>query len=179
MVEVSDADLTRWLKDEDSKCYEDRLFRLKFLAEQTPTGSYWSFDGLTGKYLFEEARYCFVYGQFLATILLGIAYLETALAASFYASGRNDLQRAPFSELLNEALSVGLISTDEHQEMNRVRNERNAYGHYRRPSHEGRIENRAFGADASEGNELPYDIIERDATAVMRLLLRIVGKGIL
>ena len=179
MVEVSDADLTRWLKDEDFKCYEDRLFRLKFLAEQTPTGSYWSFDGLTGKYLFEEARYCFVYGQFLATILLGIAYLETALAASFYASGRNDLQRAPFSKLLKEALADGLISVDEYQEMNRVRNERNAYGHYRTPLHEERIECRTFNGEGFEGDELPYDIIERDATAVMRLLLRIVGKGIL
>ena len=84
-----------------------------------------------------------------------------------------------WGKLLNEALSDGLISVDEYQEMNRVRNERNAYGHYRRPSHEGRIESRAFMGEAFEGEELPYDIIERDATAVMRLLLRIAGKGIL
>ncbi len=174
MVGISGADLAKWLIDEDDTCYEDRLFRLKLLAERTPTGNYWSFDGLAGKHLFEEARYCFVYGQFLATVLLGIAYLETALAASFYASGRNDLQTASFSKLLNEALSVGLISIDEYQEMDRVRNERNAYGHYRRPLHEELIESRAL-----KGDELPYDIIERDATAVMRLLLRIIGKGIL
>ena len=94
MNEISDADLANWLRDEDSKCYEDRLFRLKFLAERTPTEGYWSFDGLAGKYLFEEARYCFVYGQCcLAAILLGIASTwKLALAASFYASGRNDLQ---------------------------------------------------------------------------------------
>ena len=179
MNQISDANLANWLRSEDAKCYEGRLSRLKFLAEQTPTGGYWAFDGLTGKYLFEEARYCFVYGQFLATILLGIAYLETTLAASFYASGRNDLQRASFSRLLDEALSEGLISVDEHQEMNRVRNERNAYGHYRRPLHEESIESRAFKGEAFERDELPYDIIEGDATAVMRLLLRIVGKGIL
>ena len=173
MIGISDTDLAKWLRDEDINCYEDRLLRLKFLAERTPE-DYWSFDGLAGKYLFEEARYCFIYGQFLATILLGIAYLETALTASFYASGHDDLQKAPFNKLLNEALSNGLISADEYQEMNRVRYERNAYGHYRRPSHEERIESRAF-----EGDELPYDIIERDATAVMSLLLRIVGKGIL
>ena len=179
MNQVSDADLANWLRDEDFKYYEDRLFRLKFLAERTPTEGYWSLDGLAGKYLFEEARYCFVYGQFQATILLGIAFLEITLAASFYASGRNDLQRASFSELLDEALSVGLISMDEYQEMNRVRNERNTYGHYRKPSHEKRIESRAFKGEASEGDELPYDIIEGDATAVMNLLLRIVGKSIL
>ena len=173
MNQLSDTYLASWLRDEDSKCYEDRLLRLKFLAERTPTEGYWSFDGLTGKYLFEEARYCFVYGQFLATIMLGIAYLETTLAASFYASGRCDLERASFSKLLDEALSEGLISVDEHQEMDRVRNERNAYGHYRRPSHEERIESRAFKGESFEGDELPYDIIERDAAAVMRLLLRI------
>ncbi len=174
MNEISEADLANWLRDEDSKCYDDRLFRLKFLAERTPTEGYWSFDGLDGIHLFEEARYSFVYGQFLATIMLGIAYLERALAASFYASGRNDLQRAPLSKLLDEALSHGLISEDEHQEIDRLRSERNSYGHYRRPLHEKRIESRAL----REG-ELPYDIIERDATAVMRLLLRIVGKTVL
>ena len=42
-----------------------------------------------------------------------------------------------------------------------------------------RIESRAFGGEAFEGDELPYDIIEKDATSVMSLLLRIVGKGIL
>lgn len=111
--------------------------------------------------------------------MLGIAYLEIMLAAYFYASGRNDLQRAPLSKLLDEALSDGLISEDEYREMNQVRNERNAYGHYRSPLHEERIESRAFKGDASAGDDLPYDIIERDATAVMRLLLRTVGKGIL
>ena len=96
MNQISDADLANWLREEDSKCYEDRLFRLKVLAERTPTEGYWSFDGLTGKYLFEEARYCFVYGQFLATILLGIAYLENYARSIFLCIRSQRPSKGPF-----------------------------------------------------------------------------------
>ena len=44
------------------------------------------------KFLFEETRYCFAYGQYLAVIVLGVAFIERTLAAEFYASGRNDLR---------------------------------------------------------------------------------------
>ena len=53
-----------------------------------------SSDGMMAKYLFEETRYCFVYGQYLAVIsVLGMALVERTLAAEFYASGRDDLER--------------------------------------------------------------------------------------
>ena len=74
-----------WLTREDKACYPDRLARLHWLSGMAPKSEFWSFPGgLVAKYLFEEARYCFVYGQFLATIVLGIAYIERTLAALLY-----------------------------------------------------------------------------------------------
>jgi len=65
-----------WLAHEDMNCKSDRVARLDWLASITPEAEYLTFPaGLTAKYLYEEARYSFVYGQFLASILLGFAFI--------------------------------------------------------------------------------------------------------
>ena len=86
---MSNSDLSpeEWLTREDSACREDRLARLDWLVRKMPDVDYLTFPGgLISKHLFEEARYCFVYGQFLAVIVLGLSYIEHTLAALFYGS---------------------------------------------------------------------------------------------
>ena len=162
----------KWLNDEDSRCFEDRLSRLEWLSDNSPAGKYWTFPGgLLAKSLFEEARYCFVYAQFLATILVGLAYIERTLAALFYEAGRNDLQRASLSVLLREAHAEGLIEGSEFQELEIIRNKRNTYAHFRKPGHKDNLEARAI-----LGNEPPYDVVEQDATAVISAALHMVSK---
>ncbi len=162
----------KWLKDEDSKCFEDRLSRLNWLSETSPAAEYWTFSGgLLAKSLFEEARYCFVYAQYLATILLGLAYIERTLAALFYGAGRSDLERQGLSVLLKEAHAEGLIDSTEFQDLERIREKRNAYAHFRRPGHQYSMETRAFLED-----EAPYNIIEQDATTVIAAVFHIVAK---
>ena len=70
-------DSEKWLTHEDTICKPDRVARLDWLTSITPEAEYLTFPaGLTAKYLFEEARYSFVYGQFLASILLGFAFIQ-------------------------------------------------------------------------------------------------------
>ena len=162
-----------WLSGEDSKCFEDRLSRLQWLIDNSPAGEYWAFPGgLLAKSLFEEARYCFVYAQYLATILVGLAYIERTLAALFYGAGRNDLERASLSALLGEAYAEGLIGSGEFRDLERIRENRNSYAHFRRPGHEDSMEARAILED-----EAPYSVIERDATAVIAAALNMVAKN--
>ena len=162
-----------WLSDEDSKCFEDRLSRLQWLIDNSPAGEYWTFPGgLLAKTLFEEARYCFVYAQYLAAVLVGLAFIERTLAALFYQAGRNDLERASLSALLGEAYAAGLIGSGEFQDLERIREKRNSYAHFRRPGHEDSMEARAILED-----EAPYSVIERDATAVIAVALNVVAKN--
>ena len=162
----------KWLSDEDAMCFADRLSRLEWLSDNSPRAEYWLFPGgLLAKSLFEEARYCFVYAQFLATILLGLAYIERTLAALFYGAGRNDLQRASLSTLLSKAHAEGLIEDREFHDLERIRKSRNAYTHFRRPGHKETME-----AQAILKNEAPYIIIEQDATAVISAVFRMVAK---
>ena len=170
----ADASIAReWLTNEDSQCFDDRLSRLKWLESQSPRADYWTFPGgLLAKSLSEEARYCFVYGQFLATTISGLAYIEITLSALFYGEGRNDLKRAGLSELLAEALTYGLINRTEFRALERARSRRNAYAHFREPGHKDGIERRATNEEES-----PYSVIEKDAIDIVAAALDMVAKN--
>jgi hypothetical protein len=137
-----------WLSAEDKACFVARTSRLTWVASNAPPASIWTFPGgWMGKHLFEEARYCFVYGQFLASAILGFAFIERTLAAMFFASGRNDLERASAERLVSEALSQGWINEDEAAALDRARRTRNPLVHFRKPMHNEQPDIRAIGAD--------------------------------
>lgn len=162
-----------WLTREDTVCRQDRLARLHWLIDKAPDAEYWTFPGgQMSKYLFEEARYCFIYGQFLSTIVLGLSYIEHTLASLFYASGQNDRERSSISVLLKEALSCGWINQSEFDNLEHAREIRNPVAHFRRPSHDETIEYRAVNEI-----ELPYIIIEEDARHVMETVLHLLSKN--
>lgn len=138
-----------------------------------PPAEYLGFSGgMLSKYHFEEMRYCFVYGQFLAVILVGLAFIERIIAASFYGAGRNDLERASISKLLQEAAVAGMITPDEFAHIDHAREIRNAFTHFRRPAHVENIEYRAITE-----NEYPYEIIERDARHTVEAVFKIVARN--
>jgi hypothetical protein len=162
----------KWLSREDKVCQKDRLGRLDWLAEQLPTKEHLTFHGgLMSKFLYEEARYSFVYGQFLAAIVLGLAFIEHTLAALFYAAGRNDMERPSIAALFREALNLGLISQAEFDGLERARRIRNPVTHFRRPLQEDTVDYRA-----AVDNELPYDLIEEDARHVMKTVMHLLAK---
>jgi hypothetical protein len=153
-----------WLDNEDNRCHEERLNRLKWIIAQYPEIELASFQGgLKSYYLFEEARYCFVYGQYLASILLALPYIENTLASVFHAIGRNDLGQAGMADLLEEARKQGLISDSEFGIFDKVRQIRNPLTHFRKPLHKQTLEH-------------PYEILEQDARLALTATFRIMAK---
>ncbi len=172
---MSESETQAWLDREDSVCREGRLSRLRWLARLMPEGPHLVFSGgLTVKYLFEEARYCFVYGQFLAAIMLGMAYIEHTLAALLYAAGRSDLERANVSTLLREAVALGWLDQAEFDKLDHARSMRNPISHFRRPLHEETVDYRSV----TQG-EMPYSILEEDARHVMQAVFRLLARNAL
>ena len=51
--------------------------------------------------LFEQIRYCFVYNQDLALILLGLSFIEHTLGALLFKSGRDELEQISLIVLTN------------------------------------------------------------------------------
>ncbi len=171
-METRDLSPEEWLGREDRAGREARLSRLGWLAGQYPRIDYQLFPGGTmSRYLFEEARYCFAYGQFLATVMLGLALVEQSLAAQFFMTGRDDLERASLSKLLDLALEKGRISHDEHGEMQRARRNRNSVAHFRRPLHRDTLERRSVSR-----HELPYTLMEEDARNVLKVVFQLIDR---
>jgi len=161
-----------WLDNEDKQCRDDRLNRLKWIVEQYPNIEISLFHGgLKSHYLFEEARYCFVYGQSIAAIMLSISYIENTLASVFYASGRSDLQRASLVNLLEEAKEKGVISESEFAVFNKVREIRNPVTHFRKPTDKENIEWRAIKNDRH-----PYELVEEDAKTALKAVFRMIAQ---
>ena len=162
-----------WLIREDTVCFADRAARLDWVADTMPKAEYLTFPGgLMAKYLFEEARYCFVYGQFLAVIVLGLAFLEKTLAAWFFMAGRNDLERANISRLLREARNEAWITNDAYENLERIRLVRNPVTHFRAPLSEDSIEFQALGKA-----DHPYSVIEQDACDVIEAVMHMLGRN--
>ena len=161
-----------WLDNEDRQCRGDRLNRLKWIIENYPDIDISLFlGGLKSHYLFEEARYCFVYGQYIASIMLSLSYIENTLASVFYASGRNDLQKACVIDLLKKAKEEGLISESEFTVFNTVRKIRNPITHFRKPSDKENIESRVV-----KNNRNPYELLEEDSKTALEATFRIMSK---
>jgi hypothetical protein len=164
-----------WLSREDVVAREGRIARLEWMENQLPQCEYIGFQGGDiAHYLYEEARYCFAYGQFLATIVLGLAFIEQSLAGQFYATGRNDLKRANVSILFTEALNEGWITQTEFDNLEHARKVRNPITHFRELEKDDRIEMRSLVQ-----HDYPYSILEADAYHVMETIFHLMGKNLL
>ena len=162
-----------WLDREDRAGRDGRVARLEWLGHRMPESELLTFPGgWVAKYLFEEARYCFAYGQFMATIVLGLAFLERTLAALFYAAGRNDLERASVSLLLGESHKVGWLTDEEFKQLDEVRTFRNPVTHFRAPLTPDTVEARALAC-----GELPYSVLESDARKVMAAVFHVLSRN--
>jgi hypothetical protein len=161
-----------WLDNEDIGCRQERLNRLKWLLDEYPNIDISIFHGAPKSYLlFEEARYCFVYGQHVASVLLCLSYIENTLASIFYAFGRDDLQRATVADLLEEARDGGLITECEFALFDRVRRARNPIAHFRKPANKETIEYWAV-----EGDMHPYEVLEQHTRTALRACFRLMAK---
>lgn len=161
-----------WLQSEDEGCRPQRAERLAWLLSVTPSAKIWTFSGgWLGLHLFEEARYSYVYGQFLATTILGFAYVERSLASLLYRDGRDDMERARSETLFREARRAGLLTEDELAALDKARRLRNALTHFRRPLDKSLPETRSYEEDRE-----PHEVVEDDARLVLEAAFRLVEK---
>lgn len=169
---LEDQTPVEWLHAEDEACRAQRAERLAWLTTITPQAEIWTFSGgWLALHLFEEARYSYVYGQFLATTLLGFAYAEHSLAALLYGAGRDDVERARSEKLFQEARRTGWLTDDELAALEKARQLRNALTHFRRPLDRSLPEFRSLAEDRA-----PYEVLESDARYVLEAAFRLLAK---
>lgn len=130
--------------------------------------------GLLSERFFEEARWCFVNGQFVACVLLSQCFLEVSLRSLLAAGGKNYgvsdkwLERAGFSDLVNKAKECGLIEPGHAANCHAVRQMRVEYVHARPVFSKKHIGRRIVAERASA-----MELSERDARRSLRVMLQL------
>lgn len=161
-----------WIIREDSVTQQDRVTCLQWLLDKAPKNEIWLFHGgMLSQELFEQTRYCFVYGLYLATIILGLSFIEHTLGALFFTSGRIELERASISKLIQEAFTEGWINQQEKCDLDQANKSRNDVTHYRKPSDK----NSLVQQTKMEQSDIET-LLEHKAAEIMLIVFKILSR---
>ncbi len=167
---IDTNDLIAWLETDEAESRHHRAERLRLLlGEYGEEGGIQLFPGgLVSRMAFEEARLAYLHGVFLGCIMLCQVCVEHMLAGLFRMAGRNDLNRAAYQTLLEEAREQQFLSEDEFDLFDRLKALRNPYVHPRAPTAQGSVIRRAMDTDT------PFeDMVVVDAELAITALLRL------
>lgn len=166
-------EIKNWLLAEDAARLGARVSRLKFVVkEYGASDGVQLWHGVLSERFFEEARWCFVNGQFIACVLLSQCFLEVSLRSILAAGGENYgvsdkwLESAGFADLVNKAKECGLIEPGQAANCHAVRQMRVEYVHARPVFSKKHIGQRMVAERASA-----MKLSERDARRSMRVML--------
>jgi hypothetical protein len=165
-------DEERWLREDDRKSRPVRAVRVREANElfPIPQGGLITFGGLETGTALVEARLAYVNGLYLCTILSALTMLERHFAGMLYAKGLESAKRMSLEHLLKRAKEEGFFNPEEESDIERFRHLRNAYAHFREPSHELSSLRRSIKDD------IPFeDLLHRDAQTALGLLGRYFG----
>jgi hypothetical protein len=157
-----------WLDHEDQGQREERIRRLRWLVGQDFPLNSMVFGGARVHDLFEEAKYCFVYGQYLSSILCISSVVERALIGQFFAPGEDQAETWTFQRAIQEAGNRGIISSEDREFFDRLRQLRNPLVHFRRPLERDTLEFRVLENESEMQN-----IKEEDAKFAVLSMIRL------
>ena len=149
--------------------------RLEWLVNKTPRSSHWVFPGGNVTInLFEAASYCFVNGQFLGAIVMGLSYIEHTLVGLFTAAGRQELENADVELLAREAMSLGLLKQRDFDIIKEATKKRDAKFVMRRTI--GLQNDEKLIIDENEEDSTVY---EEDSRKIMSVVIQLLDKKML
>ena len=155
----------------DERSREARARRMKFINDELPKGHLILTGGEYTIHALEEAKWCFVNGFYIATVLLSQIVLEYILGGIFRLAGRDDLEKARFSNILSEALKEGFISEEEFRSLTKIPKVRNPYSHYRTT-----VDKESISMRRLEEGKQPEEIFYNDAKMVLSTVFRLLKR---
>lgn len=172
-------DLQRWLCGEHEATIKERAKRLSFIVKELgPAEGIQLFHGAElNKEFFEEARWCFVNGQYVGCLLLCQCFLEQSLSSLLAQAGVSDrmsdkrLEMAGFCELIDTACEIGVITSKEAADFHWVRETRVQYVHPKPVFSKNHIAHRYL----QEG-KMPKEVYESDARRAILIVLRLIRR---
>jgi len=78
----------------------------------------------------DELKRSYIYGNFMATVLLAQSFVEHSLAASYYMAGKDKMAKQGFAGLIDSALKDGQLTGHLAETLHQLRKMRNPYIHF-------------------------------------------------
>ena len=164
---MEDSGAREWLREEDRKTLDERAARAEEAVRLFPLSEQGmiTFGGLETGIALTECRLAYVSGLYLSTVLTALTVLERHFAGILYLKGVEKAKRMAVEDLFKRAEKESLLTGEEASEFDRFRQLRNAYAHFRDPSHE------LSGLRRSMKQGLPLDeVLKQDAGASLKML---------
>lgn len=172
MASDLDRKTGKWLSDTNQVFSKKGASRLEWLMSQTPRSSHWVFPGgAVTINLFEAASYCFVNGQFLGAMVMGLSYIEHTLAGLFTAAGRRELENAGVEVLAKEAMALSLLKQQDFDIVKEAAHKRDAKLSIGRSV--GKV---SEGQPMIHEDERDSAVYEEDGRKVMSVVIRLLDK---
>lgn len=162
-----------WIIQNHEMKWNARIERLMWLQEHTPQFEHGFLfrGGQMGLQLWEEARYCFVEGQYLATTILSLSFIEYQLSGIMYGAGVDEAEDYTAFKTIDKAYKMQLITSEERDLLHKVRKRRNPIAHFQSPLDEYTLSRRAVSE-----NSQPEKILEGDAEDALMAVFSVIKR---
>lgn len=130
-----------------------------------------TFGGVTVQEVWREARWSYIHGNYIATVLLCQGFVEHLVASTAFGAGEKLPKRATLRDALKRAFARGYISEDEVEDIERLIALRNPLSHFRRPLDPSSISGRAVTED-----EEYHELLKRDGRFAIELATKMLSK---
>jgi hypothetical protein len=134
-----------------------RAERIRWVAKVIPRNTWFGMP-MDTYYLFEEAKSCFIYGQFVATVVMSVSFIEHWFAANLHKRGFHKEASAGLAAMVACARKHHLVVEVILHRVDRLRLKRNPFAHLKGMDHE-----HSLGARSVTQRQHPDEVLEQDA----------------
>ncbi|MGP9666474.1 hypothetical protein ACT3TY_17895 [Halomonas sp. AOP22-C1-8] len=129
------------LEKADAKTREQRANRLMWVSqyEERPSAYMGRLETIE---LFENARVSFINGNFIASVLVGVSYIEQTLVEELETLGKK--AGGSFQQTIRIALAERILSKSTLDDIDVLRQIRNPYAHKKSDDHDLNLSNRYY-----------------------------------
>lgn len=161
------------LKDYDTHSFIERVNRLKFINKIYPFG-YREFGSDESSRIFDEALHSYIFGQYVATIILAQAFVERRFQEYFHI--RLDEKRCKYTlaKFINEFKGTGFLPDFIIDKIDKIRLKRNPFVHHRIPLQKDTLMARSFERKINAD-----ELLQNDAKEAIEIMLEMVQRKIL
>jgi hypothetical protein len=129
--------------------------------------------GIPSLFAITELKRSYIYGNFMATVLLSQVFIEQSLGSMYAISGHDDIIGKGFAALIDMACQDGKITYELAESFHKLRRVRNPYIHHVTGLGERSYMGRIMKSDGLD----PEDLVIKDAQLAVRTVADYLRQG--